>query len=474
MKKKVIVLGGGASGLGVAWKLAEKKVPVEVIELRNEIGGLAATVRKDDYYLDYGPHYFLSEKAEIIKKVTSLFKQDFGKDMPLLRRDARLLFRGKFLNYPLNIRNILFEIPFTESLLIVSSYFLRQFLESVKKLFKKDAPDKNFEVWARKNFGDYLFKIFFKPYTEQFWGIQCNKLAPRTLPTNTRLSFFKALKLVFHKKITKKGASLAEREMTLILRYPFKGIGMVLSAIAHKIKKLGNKVHMGYEVRKIKRNYNGTFTVIAIKKGRQKEFHADFLISTIPITLTIRMLEPPAPEDVLESSKKLGFLSFMVLYIVIPNRNVLSSSYLYFVGRPYNRISEMKKFSPYLCPKNENMVAVEISCLDTEQIWGYSKEQVLEMCIKFLEKDNIIKRKEIKKTFLLKARYAYPIYYHDHEPHLNRVLDYLKTIPDFEVTGRVGKYLYVDIDQCLTNSFALVDEIMPKLKIKHKKQKLFK
>ena len=60
-------------------------------------------------------------------------EQDFGKEMPTLRRDAKLLFRGKFLNYPLNIRNILFEIPVTESLLIVSSYFLRQFLESAKK-----------------------------------------------------------------------------------------------------------------------------------------------------------------------------------------------------------------------------------------------------------------------------------------------------------------------------------------------------
>ena len=467
--KKILVLGGGASGLGVAWKLAEKKIPVEVIELKNEIGGLAATIRKDGYYLDYGPHYFLSEKPEIIKKVTSLFKQDFGKEMPTLKRDAKLLFRGKFLNYPLNIKNIIFEIPLTESVMIVSSYFYRQILESIKKIFKKETPDKNFEIWARKNFGDYLFKIFFKPYTEQFWGLPCDKLAPRTLPTNTRLSFFKTLKLLFHRKITKKNLSLAERESTLILRYPFKGIGMVLSAIAHKIKKLGGKIHMGYEIKKIRRNPDNSFTVAAVKDGKIKEFHADFVISTIPLTLAVNMLDPPAPEKIIQSTKKIEFLSFIALYIVVPNRNILSSSYLYFVGRPYNRISEMRKFSPYLCPANENMVAVEISCHDNEKIWNYTKEQVLGMCIKFLEKDGIVKRDEIKKTFLLKARYAYPIYYHDYEGHLDNVLDYLKTIPNFEVTGRVGKYLYVDIDQCLTNSFDLVDEIMPKLRAKSKK-----
>ena len=463
MKKKVVVLGGGASGLGVAWKLAENKFPVEVIELKNEIGGLAATVRKDGYYLDYGPHYFLSERPEIIKKVTELFKEDFGKDMPTLKRDAKLLFRGKFLNYPLNIKNIIFEIPMTESLMIVTSYFYRQLLESIKKLLKKETHEENFEIWARKNFGDYLFKIFFKPYTEQFWKIKCDKLAPRTLPTNTRLSFFKALRLLFHIRITKKNLSLAERETTLILRYPFKGIGMVLTAIANKIKELGGKVHMGYEVQKINRNKDDTFTITAVKGGKSKNFDADFVVSTIPLTLTTEMLSPKAPEKVLESNKKIGFLSFIALYIVIPNRNILSSSYLYFVGRPYNRISEMKKFSTQLCPKDENMVAVEISCHDSDKIWGYSKEQVLEMCIKFLEKDNVVKRNEIKKTFLLKARYAYPIYYQDHEEHLNRILEYMKEIPNFEVTGRVGKYLYVDIDQCLTNSFNLVDELLPKL-----------
>src|SRR3989344_3269412 len=464
MKKKVIVLGGGASGLGVAWKLAENKVPVEVIELKNEIGGLAATVRKEGYYLDYGPHYFLSERPEIIKKVTELFKEDFGKDMPTLKRDAKLLFRGKCLNYPLNIKNIIFEIPLTESLMIVTSYFYRQFLESIKKLLNKETHDENFEIWAKKNFGDYLFKIFFKPYTEQFWKIKCNKLAPRTLPTNTRLSFFKALKLLFHMRITKKNLSLAERETTLILRYHFKVIGMVLTAIANKIKELGGKVHMGYEVQKINRNKDDTFTITAVKGGKSKNFDADFVVSTIPLTLTTEMLSPKAPENALESNRKIGFLSFIALYIVVPNRNILSSSYLYFVGRPYNRISEMNKFSAQLCPKDENMVAVEISCHDSDKIGGYSKEQVLDMCIKFLEKDNIVKRDEIKKTFMLKARYAYPIYYRNHEEHLNRILDHMKTIPNFEVTGRVGKYLYVDTDQCLTNSFNLVDELLPKLR----------
>jgi protoporphyrinogen oxidase len=471
MGKKVLVLGGGASGISAAWKLIENGVNVEIIESNKELGGLASTVQKNGYHLDYGPHFFLSEKPEIVKRVTSLFKEDVGKDMPTLKRDAKLLFNGKFLNYPLTIKNILFEIPITDSIMIVTSYFARQAYESIKGIFSEKTTDENFEIWAKKNFGDYLFKIFFKPYTEMFWGINPKKLAPRTLPTNTRLSFFKTLKLIFARKLTKKNLSLVERETTLLLRYPFKGIGMVPNAIGRKIKKLGGKIHPGFHVKRVERQNDGAFKVIAAKDGKNKSFKSDYLISTIPLTCLMEIIKPEPPKEVMDANKKIGFLSLIILYIVIPKRNILDSTYLYFVGTPFNRISEMNKFSEELCPPDENMLAVEISCNHFEKIWKYDKEKIYDMCIKSLEKYKIISRKEVKKYFMLKARYAYPIFYHDHAKYLKKIMNYADSIPNLWLTGRSGKYLYVDIDQCMVNSFNLVDSILPKIKPNKKSKK---
>ena len=39
--KKIVIIGGGISGLSTAWKLSEKGYKVEIIESNKFIGGLA-------------------------------------------------------------------------------------------------------------------------------------------------------------------------------------------------------------------------------------------------------------------------------------------------------------------------------------------------------------------------------------------------------------------------------------------------
>ena len=460
MGSKVLVLGGGVSGLSVAWALSEKGVEVELIEAGSpEIGGLAATVKKEGYLLDYGPHFFLSERSDVVKRITSLFKEE----MPMVRRDAKLYFHGKYLNYPLTVKNVLLELSIFDSAMIASSYFMRKFTNSIKKFFKKES-DVNFELWAKNAFGNYLYKLFFRPYTEQFWKINCRELSPDSIPTNTQLSFFSTLKLLFKRNIVKKNMSLVERETTLPLRYPKWGVGMIPEAIADTAKKHGAKIETGFKVEKIKKEKNGKFAVTAVKKGKQKKFSGDMVISTIPLTEAMKILEPAPPQEVLESSKKLNFLSLIVLYIVTPNKEILSSQYLYLLGTPFNRIAEINKFSKHLCPEDENMLAVEVSCHRDGELWKKSDEEIFEMCITNLEKRKILSRKDAKKYFVLRAPYAYPIYFKDYKVHLNNLFDYADSIGSFKLLGRSGRYLYMDMDYCIIRAFDLAEEVLKEIK----------
>ena len=43
--KRAIIIGGGITGLSVAWKLSEKSYEVTVIESDKSIGGLAKSVK---------------------------------------------------------------------------------------------------------------------------------------------------------------------------------------------------------------------------------------------------------------------------------------------------------------------------------------------------------------------------------------------------------------------------------------------
>ncbi|MBU4202908.1 MAG: FAD-dependent oxidoreductase [Acidobacteria bacterium] len=459
MAKKVIVLGGGVTGLGTAWRLAEKGIPVDVIEAGNDIGGLAATVEDGPYRLDYGPHFILSEQPQLLKTILSLFDEE----LPVFERSAQLYFHGRFYNYPLTAKNVLLQMPFRDSFMCGTSYITRLIWDMLRKPFAKKKENPSFADWAKSSFGDYLFRLFFKPYTEQFWQLPVDSLSPDSIPTNTRLSFFKTLKLLFVKDIVKSKMSLVERETTLLLRYPREGIGQMSKNIAARIEANGGKVFAGRTVTAIEQKTDGTFIVRTRGPGGEQMFEGDRVVSTLPLPEMIPLLRPEPPADVVESAARLSFLSLIILYIVVPDRELLQSSYVYHLATPYNRIGDMNKFCPDLCPPDENMLALEFTCHQGEELWTKSREELLEKALGFLERDGILRREEVKKIFVLKASHAYPIYTVDYLPHLEAVRSFVKETPGLDIVGRSGNYQYMDMDQCLHLGFELADKIAPVL-----------
>lgn len=457
MPKKFLILGGGISGLGAAWRLAEKGYPVEVIESqKEEIGGLAATVKKGPYRLDYGPHFFLSEKPGLITRVTDLFDEE----LPAFKRSAQLYFHGRFYNYPLTARNVLLQMPVTDAFLSGAGYFGRLVVDAFKRPFQKKGRSPNFEQWAKSSFGDYLFKLFFKPYTEQFWQIPCSQLSPDSMPTNTRLSFFKTLRLLFVKEIVRSSMSLVERETTLLLRYPRQGIGEIPEKIANEITRRGGNIHKGWRITEVFRDPAGRYKVTASGQDGSRFFEADHVISTIPLTDLVPILKPSPPPSILEDAGKLGFLSFIVVYLIIKNREVLQSSYLYQLGRPYNRIADMNRFCPDLCPEDENMLALEYTCHKGDALWESSEDDLFDVSVSHLEKDGILKREEVRRVFALKEPSAYPIYRSDYKAPLENILNFVGRTEGLDVVGRAGRYMYMDMDQCLEKAFDLVDALI--------------
>ena len=92
--KKAIVIGGGVTGLSVAWKLSEKGYEVKVIEMDKFIGGLARSIKMGNYFFDIGPHSFFSEDKEVFQKVMDLFKGEPG-EIPYSKRTVKMMFKRK-------------------------------------------------------------------------------------------------------------------------------------------------------------------------------------------------------------------------------------------------------------------------------------------------------------------------------------------------------------------------------------------
>jgi protoporphyrinogen oxidase len=84
-------------------------------------------------------------------------------------RLSRIYYQGKYYSYPLKAFEALRNLGVVESALCVLSF-------AYKQVFAKEQPV-TFHDWVANNFGERLFSIFFKTYTEKVWGMSCDEIS---------------------------------------------------------------------------------------------------------------------------------------------------------------------------------------------------------------------------------------------------------------------------------------------------------
>jgi len=451
MARHVVILGAGISGLSGAWRLGDSGVKVDVFESSLSVGGLAKTIREDRYCLDIGPHSFFSNDQQIVNMVCDLFK---NKLQPI-SRSVKFYYKGKYMNYPLTAQGVFFEMGFCSSVQAIFSFLKGKI--SLHKRIIAEGEDETVEDWAIANFGEYLYQTFFKLYTEQFWKVSCSELSSRSIPTHTRMSFANTLKLLLRQKVNKQGESLIEREMCPTY-YPDTGFIEIAERIAKLIEQNQGHIHLGCEVTGVLELSDGKMRIFYQCNGQQKEMDCDYVISTIPLPLLTKILSPSVLPEVLSAANKLEYRSLVVLGMLTQKQKILNCGYVYLLNRPFNRIFEMNEFSIHTSLSEENIIAVEMPCLQDSIIWTATKEELFDICITSMAKDGFLLPGDVKRLFIAKAQYAYPVYRKDYAVHLTCVMDYLKRYKSLATLGRCGEFMYMDIDECIKRAFNFIDK----------------
>lgn len=429
-----------------------------MIEKDDHVGGLAGGIVISGNTYEYGPHAFHTTDPEILNDIKNLM----GKDLIPYTRTIKIKFLGNYFNFPLSLQDVLFKLPL-RTVVLAGLSFLWYFIAGY---FWKPKIETS-ETLLRRYYGDVLYKIFFKTYITNVWGIPPSEFSPdfarERIPRLNLVNFFEKISKCFrrqnpHDLKTEKFVEKVEGDLYTTK----KGFSLITQRIADSIIKQGGIIHLNANVTKIIREKDRITTVEFIEKDEIHRIACDGLINTLPINETMLMVEAKFDENVLAAAKQLKFRALVFVGLLISRTKVLPSSFMYFRQHSFNRISDLGQFGFHIHPEGSTVLIAEISCGVTDRAWtdeAFAKEQVIQDLIR----EKLIESEELMSVHVFRAQHAYPMYTLHYEKHLDLLLKIIETMTNIETAGRQGRFQYINTHIAMKMGYEAADKLIQKM-----------
>ena len=437
--KKITILGGGPAGLSVGYYAKKNNIPFELFESSKKLGGNCSTFKTNEFYYDSGAHRLHDKDKLATKEIKNLLNEDLF----LIKVPSQIYRDGQFIDFPLTPLNILsFLGPFK---------FIKAALQILKNKFNYKLEN-NFNDLAIKTYGLLLSQLFLLKYTEKLWGKSAKELSVKVAGSRLKGLNFKTFLLESLQQKDKKVAHLDGS-----FYYPKYGIGTIFQKMGKFCgedaifldKGITKIVHENFQFKHLEYNHNEQIDVSSI-------------VSSLPIGLFIKLLEPKPPIEILKIINSIKFRNLVLIALFLDKDSVNNNGSMYFPSEkfPFTRIYEPKNRSSFMAPKGKTSLIVEIPCQSSDAIWSQEQNEIIDKIKQQLIECNFFKPCEIIDSEVKKLYNAYPILEKDFEKKINPVFKYLKQFKNLTLTGRNGLFEYTHIHDHMKNARNIISNLV--------------
>lgn len=444
---ETLVIGAGPAGLTTAYQLAKEGRAVTVLEKDPiYVGGISRTVNYKNFLFDIGGHRFFSKSRAIVDLWQEILPDDFV-ERPRL---SRIFYENKFYAYPLRAFEALRNLGLWESTLCMASF-------AYARAFPVLAP-RTFHQWVRNQFGERLFSIFFKTYTEKVWGMGCDEIssdwaAQRIKGLSLGAAIFDGLRrsLGLHKK--KNNGANSAKSLIESFQYPRRGPGMMWDAAADKIRKAGGTVRLGRSVEKLCYDETaGLWTVEARGPGGETEsWTAAHVVSSAPIRELMASITPTPIS--LFHARELRYRDFLTVVLIGKSHSDLPDNWVY-IHDPLvkvGRVQNFRSWSPELIPDPvSTCLGLEYFCFEGDGLWESADADLIALAKAEIGKIGLMDPDDVVDASVVRQPKAYPVYdehYTAHVETIRREIDL--RYPNLHLVGRNGMHKYNNQDHAM-------------------------
>lgn len=433
----VVVVGAGPAGLAAALELASAGRAVTVVEREDGIGGLARTVERGGFRFDVGGHRFFTTVPE----VKALWAGLLGEDLLVRPRRSRILFRGKYLDYPLTAASALEGLGPVEAARILASYLLAR--------VRPARPEETLTTWLVNRFGRRLFETFFRPYTEKVWGMRAEEIGAQWAAQRIRgLSLRAAVADMLRR------GSGGQRTLVTEFEYPRLGPGMLWDRMRARIEAAGGRLLLGHALSRV--HHDGarvTAVEVVDASGAARRLAASHVVSTIALRDLVPALTPGAPAAAVDAARGLRYRDFLQVALILDGPDPFPDTWLY-LHDPQVRAGRLQNFrawSPALVPDPRRAcVGVEYFCAAGDDLWRSPDARLAALALDELRGLGLVPPdRALVAAHVVRMRDAYPVYDGGHAAKVGAIRAALGPLQNLHVAGRNGMHRYNNMDHSI-------------------------
>ena len=232
------------------------------------------------------------------------------------------------------------------------------------------------------------------------------------------------------------------------------GTGSIYERIRDKIVSLGGKIKLREEVRGLK-SKNNKVSEIHTNKKKYILKKNEILISTLPISLTSKFLG---------KSNNLKYRGICSVYLFYKKKNILpkNNHWLYFDSKIllFNRITENKKLSKYLAPKNLSFLTLEITYSQGDKFSKTNSNAIIEKVKKQIELTHLVNNKYLIDVDINYEPFVYPVQFNDYKMEVAKIKSFVESFDNLFSIGAGGEFNYADSQILFHKSFDLVNSLV--------------
>lgn len=379
---QVTVVGGGFSGLSVAYELVKSGVDVIVLEAEQEVGGLAAAFDVGGQKLDRFYHHWFTNDVHVMHLIDELGMSDRVEINPT---NTGVYYANSFfrLSSPLDLLKFT-PLSFLDRIRLGLLALRARRIENWMELESRVA-----EEWLRELGGENVFRVVWQPLLKGKFGPYADQISA--------VWFWNKLKL----RGGSRGKGGEER-----LAYLKGGFVSLAEALATCIEQRGGRIVLGSPVTKIGPLEEGWKVQTA-----SGDVHSDRVVVTTALPLISDMIKDWADEQYIRSLEAIQYIGNVCLVLELDRP--LSSTYWLNVNDPnfpFVGVIEHTNFQRPEVYGGRHIVYLSKYLPHTDPLYSMSAQGFLAYALPFMQKMfPQLRREWILRHHLWRARWSQPV-----------------------------------------------------------------